>query len=345
MNIWLHRISWHAEIAHPLLSRNMLSIGFSDFSSQEFIDNVLHNGWNIVDEACDEHWGVRPRNRHNIWRFIHEMKADDLVVVPMWDTFSVYELEGQPQPIAQVRNENLKDWQENPIVLGPDTLLHKIDSEEAIDLGFFWNVKPIELGISREKFADRALTARMKIRTTNAWITDIKSSIERAISAFSDNRPINLHAQITEQTVPIVLDTIRQNLNPDKLEKLIKWYFERVGASDVFIPAKNEAGKEGDADVVATFEAIKTIIYVQAKLHGGETSVWASEQITAYKESRSSAVDEYSKLCWVISTADTYSKECVVYSKENDVRLINGKQFVEMLLEAGISGLDNTFNK
>jgi hypothetical protein len=37
MNYWLHRISHHAEIAYPLLDKGYLSIGFSDFATQEFI--------------------------------------------------------------------------------------------------------------------------------------------------------------------------------------------------------------------------------------------------------------------------------------------------------------------
>ena len=39
--IWLHRISHHGEVARPLLDNGYLSIGFSAFSSHDFIKDVL----------------------------------------------------------------------------------------------------------------------------------------------------------------------------------------------------------------------------------------------------------------------------------------------------------------
>lgn len=347
-NIWLHRISHHAEVSHPLLKQNQLTIGFSDFSTSTFVEEVLTKGWNVIDNACDTHWGVRPRVRHSLWRFLHEMKTGDLVVVPGWGDFSVYKLVGdRAQAVAELNVADVADWHGKALGIGPDGLV-KQQGDVAVDLGFFWRVEPIQQGISRDKYADAALTARMKIRTTNADIGDLRSNIEQALRAAEHNQPLNLHAQITEQTVPSVLALLQSTLNPGKLERLIKWYFKRVGASDVYMPASNARDKgpeESDADVIATFEPIKTIIYVQAKLHSGETSSWASKQVATYRDSRGATVDEYSKLCWVVSTADNYSAESIAYSKENDVRLLNGKQFVEMILEAGLDGLDQALNK
>ncbi len=345
-NIWLHRISHHAEVSYPLLKYNQLTIGFRDFSKIDFVDTVLAKGWSVIDNACDVHWQVRPRVRHSLWRFIHEMKTGDLIVVPGWGNFSVYRIIGErAQAIAEAEITGLIDGNGKALSIGNDGLLYKQGEPESIDLGFFWRVEEVKSGISRDKYADSALTARMKIRTTNAWIGDLRASVDNALQAFESNKPLNLHTQITEQAIPTVLSILQSTLNPDKLERLIKWYFHRVGATDVYIPSKNANDKEGDADVVATFEPIKTIIYVQAKLHQGETSSWASEQVTAYRDSRDTTTDEYSKQCWVISTADSYSVKSIAYSKENDVRLLNGKQFAEMILEAGLDGLDQALNK
>jgi len=41
MNYWIHRISYLAEIPSPLFEKGFLTIGFSDFSNQEFIDKAL----------------------------------------------------------------------------------------------------------------------------------------------------------------------------------------------------------------------------------------------------------------------------------------------------------------
>jgi len=40
MSYWLHRISHHAEVSHPLLERGYLSIGWSDFSKPDFVEKA-----------------------------------------------------------------------------------------------------------------------------------------------------------------------------------------------------------------------------------------------------------------------------------------------------------------
>ncbi len=48
---------------------------------------------------------------------------------------------------------------------------------------------------------------------------------------------------------------------------------EKIGAEYSIIPAKNKPGKKdgADADIIAEFENIKHIIYIQAKHHEGES--------------------------------------------------------------------------
>ncbi len=119
-----------------------------------------------------------------------------------------------------------------------------------------------------------------------------------------------------------VLELITEKLDPARLEKLIEWYFKRIGASSVDPPAKNESGKEGDADIVATFEPIKTIIYVQAKHHVGTTDAWAVEQIASYVENKElGREDGYTRIPWVISTALNFSTECRDKAKRHQVCL------------------------
>ena len=126
---------------------------------------------------------------------------------------------------------------------------------------------------------------------------------------------------------------------PTRLEELIKWYFERIGASAV-IPAKNESGKEGDADIEATFEPIRTIIYVQAKHHVGTTDAWAVEQITSYVKNKGlGREDGYTRIPWVISTAREFSPECRNEAKRHQVYLINGRELATRMLEAGMTDL------
>jgi predicted Mrr-cat superfamily restriction endonuclease len=344
MNYWLHRISHHAEVSYPLLKQGILSIGWSDFSEEEYIERCSNN-WEKFEKAfIDEGWDLS-KSRYSLWRFISEMKKGDIVLVPSWGTFSLFELiDDAPFSVEKLDINSLKDWNGNNIIKS-GYLYRNDDStkDNIVDLGFFRNVKPVMLDIPRNEYADQVLTSRMKIRTTNANITDLNQSINNAIKSFEFKKPINLHSLIVEKANHDILSLIRTQLNPDKFELLIKWYFEKSGASNVMIPSKNESGKEGDADIVATFDTIRTIIYVQAKYHVGETSAWALEQINDYRTSKDSMDDGYAKTGWVISSGDNFSEECYETAKDAHVILINGAQFATMLLNIGISELENAF--
>ena len=150
---------------------------------------------------------------------------------------------------------------------------------------------------------------------------------------------------IKERCANDILDVIKENLNPDAFERLIADYFERQGAS-VRIPPKNERDKQGDADVEATFDHLRVIIYVQAKHHEGETNEWAVEQIEKYVEHRKLGERDghYDHVAWVVSTA-TYTEDCRrrVESERAEsagaIQLVTGQEFAEMLLDVGIEAV------
>jgi len=347
INYWLHRISYHAEVSYPLLENNrILTIGFSDFATHQFIDDILKGDtwqerWKVLENMFDEIWGIRPRTRHNLWRFIEGFKKGDKIIVPSWGTFSIYELVSEkPKPITDLMINELEDWN-GKILTKKNGFIYSGDNQ--IDLGFYWEVKPIAEKISREQYADASLTARMKIRVTNALISDLKNNIETAINSYKNNKPINLYSEIMDKIRTQVLNSVVSKLNPDKFEKLVKYYFERIGANSVYIPAKNENGKEGDADIVATFEPIKTIIYVQVKFHAleTETNEWAVQQIKEYKNNKEVMDDGYTKIGWVITSANNFSDESLRIAQEEGIHLIDGKRFAEMIIDAGLSDLNN----
>lgn len=346
-NIWLHRIKHHVEVAQGLLKQGQLTIGFSDFANESFLQDLEVGGWDAMEDAFASEWDEASRKvriRYNLWRFVQEMKQGDWIVVPQWDEFAVYEIISEkPLPIGKLAATGIADWHGNTINM-QEGLLYR-ENGELVDLGFFWQVQPVATNISRYDYADSALTARMKIRSTNADISDLRDSVQKAIKSFGNNKPLNLHRQLMESMAPNVLSAVRQELNPDKLERLVKWYFLRVGASQVAIPPKNAYNKVGDADVIATFEAIKAIIYVQVKFHKGETCDWALEQIDAYaKEKESLDLNNgYSHISWVISTCDKYSNNSYSIAKERKIILFDGQAFTKMLLEAGLIGIDKAF--
>ena len=338
MTYWLHRISHLAEVSYPLLDKGYLSIGFSDFTNAEIIDKVLSDDWNYFDQQFQEMWGRVPRTRHNLRNFL-KMTKGDMVIVPSRGTFYVCEIiDDRPLLIGETFSEGLKSWGDKSVSTNGTHLIS--ENGNVYDLGFARQVKILYSQISRDKFADAQLTSRMKIRQTNASINDLKSSIEKSIENFKVNKPIHLHSIIIDKTSNTVLEAIKNELNPDKFEKLVQAYFKTIGANEVSIPAKNERNKDGDADIVAVFENIKLIIYIQAKFQKDRISEWGTTQILDYKTNKESIDDGYNKVAWVITTADTFNDKAENLAKENEIQLINGLEFSKMLLNAGINLLN-----
>ena len=344
MKYWLHRISHLQNVSYPLLEKGYLSIGFSDFCTDEFFDCVvIQHDRRYMEKDFQGYWGFIPRTRFDLWRFLVEMKKGDYVIVPGQRTFSVFEIcEDLPIKISD-STIMLPETDRNGIKIlrnetGQRLILDK--NNQKLDIGFLRKVKPIYKDISRSNFADANLTARMKIRNTNADISDLENSIQKAIQAFAQNSPINLKAMIIDKSIDIWNNIIMNEISPEKYEELVRWYFEKVGASKSEIPSKNLIDKVGDVDVFAVFDSIKTIIYVQVKKHTGQTSEWAINQIKDFAKSRENVSDGYNRQYWVISSCDSFSKESCNLAEENGILLIDGKQFIKMILDAGIDTLN-----
>lgn len=342
MNYWLHRISHEAEIAHPLLfKKGFLTIGFSDFYSQNFFPRLSEEGLSYLDELCQQKWGCKSRSRNNLKRFC-DFQASDIVVVPYWKKFAICEIEGaQPVAIKDTYSDDLQAWNNKPVSTDGQFLF--AENGRRYDLGFARKVKVLHEEISRADYAKSALTSRMKIRSTNADISDLSSDITQSIMAFNEKKPINLYEIIKEKTADIVLSEIKTCLTPDKFEQLIVNYFNAIGADEAKIPPKNKTDKEGDSDVIVSFEKLKLIIYVQAKHHIGTTYQHAVNQVQDYRENHEQTDDSYSRVAWVISTADEFDQTARNIAAENQVHLIDGKEFAEMLLNAGLDALKATY--
>lgn len=343
-NIILHRISYKADVSWPLLNAGYLSIGWSDFVNDETDRYVRERDFPSFQKFVLAN--ATGKNRNCLLRFV-QLKKGDWVVVPHPYMFSVYKVEenactvrGLPKlSICSTGTDNIKPGT-SVIKNERGLLVYDVPNKELIDLGFVVKVKPVCTNISRSQYADAALTARLKIRLTNVLTNNLRTNIEHAIKAAKQNKPINIYESVIANTADVVLKTLRQTLTPEKFEKLVLWYFKRIGATDVYIPPKNPSEKEGyeDADVVATFEHLKTIVYVQVKKHEGTTGTWGVEQIKGYSDVHGKQ-DDYTVCKWAISSAD-FSEDTILKAVEADVHLIDGKQFSIMLLNAGIGNLE-----
>ena len=151
MNTWLHRITGGDNalpLSSALLDKGYLSIGWSDFSSEEYLAKLQSGGSQFDQVFLDAKWGL-PRNRWNLWRFVVEMAPGDLVVVPQPYTFSVYKIADEKVYTNESINPALLiDWNGDKVTLGEDGYLYNKEGN-AVDLGFYRRVTLVEKDIPR----------------------------------------------------------------------------------------------------------------------------------------------------------------------------------------------------
>ena len=212
MNYWLHRITGGDNaipLSEELFKKGYISIGWSDFSDEADL-NTIRSGWTQF-ETLFANWKPIPRNRYNLWRFVNEMKPGDIVVVPFSYTFAVCEIADDVVYTNEtIDPELLVDWNGNRVSKDDKGYL-RYDEKTYVDLGFYRRIKfSVKERIPRAEYADQALFSRLKIRQTNADISDLKDSIEEAIRRFQAKKPIYLKASIVEETWKTVLQNIRK---------------------------------------------------------------------------------------------------------------------------------------
>ena len=340
---WLHRISYEWEVSYSLLEKGYLTLGWSAYKRTNILNSKDKREFEITYESLNN---KKFRSRWDMWKFAH-FNSNDIVVVPLFNRkFSIYRIVEKAKPIDELQCVigDFTDVNGDTITWNNGIIIRK---NKPIDLGFFAKVEPIKTELKRSEYADCALTARMKMRQTNGNISDIKSSVDDVINA---EKPIIFYEDVLEETSKKLLDYIKEKLNPNKFEYLVKAYMDKVGADITYVTAKNEHGKENyaDADVVAVFNDLKLSVLIQAKHHINITNDWAIQQITEYAKQLNDenyqlsheGEEENSYLTWVISSCDEYSDEAKKIARESGVRLINGIEFSKMLIDAGISNIN-----
>jgi hypothetical protein len=324
-------------VSYPLLfDEGFLSIGWRDVAKEfpNIRENENSGDYDFRKKCVDKcYGGYYIRSITSLKNFIH-FKKNDLIVVPTGNKdFAVCEV--------------LEDKTYIPSEMEQGIIAKYDLGSSNVDLGFFKKVKILYKGISRYKFADKALTARMKIRQTNSDINSIAKSVDEAIECFKANKPISLYGDLSKEFSEKTLEDILNKLTPEKFEKLVESYFECVGASVVVNPEKNLKNKSGDVDILATFEALRLIICVQAKYHERNTDRWAVDQIRDYYEglkkeglNKEDIDDGYSRILWVISACDDFSQEAKDEAEKHKIHLINGIEFARMLLDVGLKAFE-----
>lgn len=342
---WMHRITCgdnalpyarHLFFGTSGSDDHYISIGWSDFSQDYFVDAVLEDGMKAMEDLMS--YSGLGRNRYSLYRFIAQMKAGDIVVVPMWDTFSVCKIADDKVFTNQSIDLNLlTDDAGNRLALKVDDYLYD-SGEKCVDMGFYRKVELIATNIPRSEYAPQHLYSAMKNRGTNACLSEeVAREVDTAVTDWMHNKPINLKSEIENTVAEPILGLIRNLLQDMKFESLVEWYLKEIGAV-VEKPAKNSCQtQDGDADLIAHFDAIETTVMVRVKKHEGHTGDWAVSQIASYAEK--GGIKDFMNQMWVVSTCEDYSDEAKQIAEEKGVRLITGLDFAKMILSVGIKSL------
>lgn len=328
---WLHRVSHEWEVSYSLLEQGLLSTGWPSLMGTGVLEAALQGDENAFKKATAG-WGP---GRWGFWNF-SQFRPGDVVAVPLFaKEFAILEVTGQPFEITALAGRRVQDKNGVPIFAREDGLWD--EAGQFCGLGFAVEVRPLRPWPLPRNLADAPLRSRMKMRQTNGDITDLAASVEQALAA---KEPVSFQEALLEAAAPALLQVVEKRLDPDSLEELLRRYMQKQGASRAWRPAKNEAGKtEGaDADVIAEFDDLGVIFYIQVKKHQGETGDWAVRQIAEYRAQKGRKED-YTYIPWVVSTAD-FSREAVQAAKAKGVRLIGGQELARMLLNVGLERLD-----
>lgn len=332
-NYWLHRISYEWEASYSLLEKGYLSYGWHRFMKTNLYNDYLTDN-SLFDDFMKKQ-NVHSKSRYSLRRFFNFQKGD-IVVIPLFDSkFSIYEIIGEIVTADELPFDTLKLQTGNVINIDAEGI-HRENDKDVFDIGYLYPVKEIRANIPRS-YADAELISRMKVRQTNVNLNDLSENIVNAKNA---QGPVNVYDKLNEATKEPIKKVLEQYVTDSDFEKIIKNFLLKKGADKVWIPAKNESGKEdgADADVIATFLDLNIVIYVQVKKHKGETSDWSVEQVSRYTDQKQDAEDDVTYIPWVVSTAE-FSKDAISKAKEKGVRLIGGNELTRLLINSGISNL------
>ncbi len=343
-NYYLLRMMNHErETAIKLFEDNYIFIGYRDFDKNaqwNYIEkyNKAIDKDKLIEEMINEcGWECNGRQigSHKKLNKFFQFEIGDTIIIPDTKSFHIVKIIEDIKSFHSIKEKYINDNSKNP------------------DIGFVYKVEKIRdkngnSYISREKFAESRLTARLKAINGLLDINDLKKDIEKSKEAFISNKVIKIDEILKENLREIVKNTILKTLEPNKFENFIKKLMRKLGASQVDIPSKNNKTRAeeqyADVDVIAMFENIKHIIYIQAKFHKGESSKWAVKQLEAYNGEKD--IDtSYSTSYWAI-TSGVFSDEAKKTANDNDkvIRLIDGDELANIILEVGVEGFSDIYD-
>lgn len=248
----------------------------------------------------------------HIWRFIHEMREGDYVIVPHGSKFYVAEVLGEAS------------FHENHPVVGQTYRrpVHWLNEE-----------KPI----SRSS-AKAALISRMKAQGTCTSASDLLPEIIDCLEVCQADRAPTFMEDLETRLVKDTLDELRSGrMDSYRFEKLICSVLLQAGASEATVVSRR---LDKGADILATFLVAGTfqqIVAVQAKHWQAEPPVDSSvvEQLINGIEF-SEATLGMIITSGTISDSAAKAADAYYENKGIKIELVDGEQFAKIIVEQGV---------
>ncbi|WP_406671971.1 restriction endonuclease [Natronospira sp.] len=247
----------------------------------------------------------------HMWRFIREMEAGDLVVVPYGSEFYVAEVAGEAIFLQDKQSE---------------------DSAYRRPVKWLNAKQPIP-----RSYAKSALISRMKIQGTSASATDLLDEIRDCLDIATSGATPSFQSDLQTSLITQALNELQKGrIDSFGFENLIKSLLQSLGAKEArVVPRSQDKG----ADVVATFlvaETFPLVVAVQAKHWQPEPPVdrQVIDQLVSGMEAESADLG-------MVITTGTFSDDAVRAANEclesvgKKIELVDGEQFAKMIVEHG----------
>jgi predicted Mrr-cat superfamily restriction endonuclease len=248
----------------------------------------------------------------NMWRFIRDMKENDLVAVPHGSEFYIAKVKG-------------------PATYDPSLVSE--DSAYRRNVTWLNDKKPIPRMIARS-----ALVSRMKTQSTCVYATDIIQDIQDSLDKSQQEKIPTFYTDLQARLIHETLNEMRSGrIDSYGFEKLIESVLSGLGAKDIrIVPRSQDKG----ADLLATFllaGALEQVIAVQVKHWQPEPPVTGVVVTQLIRGIEAESAD-----LGMIITSGTISDDAYEVAKDYfdekgiKIELIDGEQFAKLIVEHGI---------
>lgn len=320
-NAWVHRVSPSNidQLQSICLPNDLIVTGWS---AAEGLEKVFDWGEarEIIKRACypkDDNYRRAGGGTASMWKFIHEMKPGDYVLVPYrGGVFYVAEITGD-------------------LVVDRSPAATEADSVYRRPVRWLNAKQPIP-----RDYVKSGLRSRLKIRQTTVaaseFVGDVVNALGRAASGKAPDREALFPSELRQKLIKATLDEIHSGyMDERKFEQLVAAVLRGMGARECkIIPRQRDNG----VDVRAEFAIGPTEIVVgaQVKWHKGRTeSRWLDHFVKGLKA-------EGITIGWFITAAefsDDFEDRAKALSEQHgcELHVISGSEFAAMVVDYSVS--------